>query len=256
MSREQSSHFGGWGLTLHDAKVHLQGGGGLYRPWCWTFDTIGLLQSRYCRRLVFPHPPATTPTKTQGPPWLVGHFVYLLYVYCALNTQLSWRGNFSFWCWAGVISARHLESTKAPRIFSSLGKRLKYPASVELEEMSPKESAMLLVGCSVSPSTGDACVFRALPGSGSEADGMSFLFQMFFLPLWGRFGTLFWWVCVDGGDEVGLGPDVCYLHNTWFQVKGEFPIPSPAPGSWAFMLVLGRLRFVCHCPRKGPFPES
>lgn len=36
------------------------------------------------------HSPLLTPQlETQDPPQLVGHFLYLLYIYCALNTTLS-----------------------------------------------------------------------------------------------------------------------------------------------------------------------
>lgn len=76
----------------------------------------------------------------------------------------------------------HLERTKAPGIFRSLGKRLKHPAFVDPEDMSPEEPRCALSWELCSHPALEMTGFRALPGSGLEADGMSFLLKMFLPP--------------------------------------------------------------------------
>lgn len=76
---------------------------------------------------------------------------------------------------------RHLEgSTKASGILSGFGKRLIYPALLGLEVKSPKDSrhAFIWVLCS------HLALEMAMVSKlclGLEADGISFLLQMFFL---------------------------------------------------------------------------
>ena len=79
------------------------------------------------------------------------------------------------------MSVRHLEgSTQASGILSGFGKRLKYPALLGLESMSPKESRHAFIWVLCSPLALERTVASELC-LGSEAKGMSFLSQMFFL---------------------------------------------------------------------------
>lgn len=80
-------HLGGWGLAVHDVTVHLKGTQGLCEPRYWTSGTSILLPSRSCRN--WPSPDLTLAVTNPGSSQLVGHFVYLQYTYCALNTELS-----------------------------------------------------------------------------------------------------------------------------------------------------------------------
>lgn len=65
---------------------------------------------------------------------------------------------------------------------------------------------------------------------------MRFLFQMFFLPLWGRFGTLFQGVCVGGwGGGWGWGL-MCAI--TQLLISDERWSSPPTPGSWTSRLIM------------------
>lgn len=75
---------------------------------------------------------------------------------------------------------RHLERTKAPRNFSSLGKRLKYPALVDLEGTSKAVRAHFQSVPHSHPALGMTVVGELCLALGWKLfDGMSFLFQTF-----------------------------------------------------------------------------